>query len=103
LSGAFNVLKQEYPSLPLWQEDPVFNGNSGERIPRWCFSNGEKLYNKSEPISRNLLRELHWLYWEEMILTRLKWQLILFGIIALVAERLSCQWSLMEHAFGITI
>ena len=73
VSGVFNVLKKDFPHLPLWKEDLVSTGNSRELVPRWyrtirdnsnrivchrLIENGEKIQSKSEPIGRNLLKQL---------------------------------------------
>jgi hypothetical protein len=70
-SGAYNVIKKKYPSLPLWQEDLVLI--SGEYIPRWyrtirnnmdrkvcnrVIEEGGKIQTKSEPIGRPLLKKI---------------------------------------------
>ncbi len=65
LSGVFNSLKKQFPTLVLWHLDTNRDG-----VPRWYISirkyivstvmqrfieEGTKLQEKSEPIGRNLL------------------------------------------------
>jgi hypothetical protein len=73
ISGVYNVLKQNFPDLERWNQDLVASGTRGDTVPRWyrtirdnvsrkvcnrIIEEGGKIQNKSEPIGRDLLRQM---------------------------------------------